>query len=101
MRNRNRRFSLWLNETEFNHLEKQAKISGLKKEPFIRKLIMNTEIRPRPPDEYVKLLRELSAIGNNVNQLAHKANGIGVIHIDEVRKMREALEGLWTEVKKL
>ncbi len=68
---------------------------------LIRRLIMNTEIRPRPPDEYVKLLRELSAIGNNVNQLAHKANGIGVIHVDEVRKMREALEGLWTEVKKL
>ncbi len=101
MRNRNRRFSHLLNEKEFKHFEKQAKISGLKKEPFIRKLIMNTEIRPRPPDEYVKLLRELSAIGNNVNQLAHKANGIGVIHVDEVRKMREALEGLWTEVKKL
>lgn len=28
---------------------------------------------PRPPDAYAALLRELSAIGNNVNQLAHRA----------------------------
>lgn len=35
---------------------------------------MGTQIRPRPPDTYAKLLRELSAIGNNINQIAHWAN---------------------------
>ena len=74
LRTRNRRFSLWLNDKEFNHLEKQAEIAGLKKEPFIRKLIMETEISPRPPDEYRKILYQLSAIGNSVNQIAHIAN---------------------------
>ena len=65
---------MWLNDKEFNHLEKQAEIAGLKKEPFIRKLIMGTEISPRPPDEYRKILYQLSAIGNSVNQIAHIAN---------------------------
>lgn len=101
MRKRNRRFNLWLNDTEFHHLEQQARNAGLKKEPYIRKLIMGTEIRPRPPDEYAKLLRELSAIGNNINQLAYKANGIGVIQVKEVQKMREALDKIWYEVKRI
>jgi len=35
---------------------------------------MGTQIRPRPPDTYAKLLRELSAIGNNINQIAYWAN---------------------------
>lgn len=86
MRNRNRRFSLWLNETEFNHLEEQAEISGLKKEPFIRKLIMSTEIRPRPPDEYRKILFELSAIGNNINQIAHIANAEEHISTEKINE---------------
>ena len=36
--------------------------------------ILGAQLRPRPPDTYAALLRELSAIGNNVNQLAHQAN---------------------------
>lgn len=35
MRSRNPAvFSLWLNDTEFTHLTKQAKKAGLKKEPL-------------------------------------------------------------------
>lgn len=74
MRNRNRRFSLWLNDAEFNHLAKQAEIAGLKKELFIRKLIMGCEISPRPPENIAQLIREVNAIGNNINQTARKVN---------------------------
>ncbi len=101
IRQRNRRFSLWLNDEEFDRLEKDANIAGLKKEPYIRKLIMGNEIRPRPPDEFKEILRELSAIGNNVNQLAYKANGLGTIYINEVQSVREALNNLYREVKKV
>lgn len=101
MRQRNRRFSLWLNDEEFDRLEKNAQIAGLKKEPYIRKIIMGYEIRPRPPDELTEILRQLSAIGNNVNQLAYKANGLGVIYINEVQSVREALTNLYREVKKV
>ena len=101
MRKRNRRFSLWLNDEEFNRLERNGEIAGLKKEPYIRKLIMNTEIRQRPPDDFVKILKELSAIGNNVNQLAHKANGLGMIYVNEVQSVREALDKLYAEIKRM
>lgn len=94
MRNRNHRFSLWLNDKEFAYLAKQAAIAGLKKEPFIRKLIMGTELRPRPPDEYVRLAREVNAIGNNINQIAHIANAeqhISADKISEVLQMQAEL----------
>lgn len=74
MRNRNRRFSLWLNDEELAYLTKQAENAGLKKEPFIRKLIMGESVRARPPDTYYKLLREINAIGVNINQIAYIAN---------------------------
>ena len=37
-----------------------------------------------PPDAYADLLRALSAIGNNINQLAHQANARGAATGDEI-----------------
>jgi len=66
--------TLRLNAEEYAHLRDQAGTTGLKMEPLLRQLIMGIKLRPRPPDTYAALLRELSAIGNNINQLAHQAN---------------------------
>ena len=99
MRNRKKILFVYLSQTEEQQLNKVLDATGLTASAYIRKLIMQREIRPRPPDEYAKLLRELSAIGNNINQLAYKANGLGIIHLAEVRRMREALEQIYSEVK--
>jgi len=77
-----------LSEKEKEHLKSQAAACALKMEPYIRKLIMGKEVRPRPPDEYVRLLREINAIGNNINQIAHIANAEQ--HISE-SKINEVL----------
>ena len=77
-----------LSPKEKEHLKSQATACALKMEPYIRKLIMGNVIRPRPPNEYVKLLREINAIGNNINQIAHIANAEQ--HISE-SKINEVL----------
>lgn len=69
--------TLRLNANEYAHLKQQAEATGLKMEPLLRHLILGIQLRPRPPDTYAAMLRELSAIGNNVNQLAHQANARG------------------------
>lgn len=84
MRTRSRHVSVWLTDQELQHLKTQAEISGLGIDPFIRQLIMGVNLRPRPPDTYAALLRELSAIGNNINQLAHHANARGEAAWDEI-----------------
>ena len=65
-------------------------------DPFIRQLIMGVQLRPRPPDTYVPLLRELNAIGNNVNQLAFQANARGEATQEEIHEavllVREAVQ---------
>ena len=73
-----------LSQKEKEHLKAQAAACALKMEPYIRKLIMGKEIRPRPPDEYVRLLREINAIGNNINQIAHIANAQQYISEDKI-----------------
>ena len=74
-RTRNRHVSVWQTDAELVHLRKQATAAGLGIDPFLRSLILGVQLRPRPPDTYAALLRELSAIGNNINQIAHTVNG--------------------------
>ena len=74
MRRRSRHVSIWMNEEEYVHLKRQAQIAGMGIDPFVRNLVAGVNLRPRPPDSFAKLLRELSAIGNNINQIAYWAN---------------------------
>ena len=71
-------------------------MTGLSVSVLIRKLIAGAQLHPPPPDEYTKLLRELSAIGNNVNQIAYWANARKSIHeaeiVDAVQLVRKAWE---------
>lgn len=74
MRKREHFIGLWLDDREYKHLLKQCSISGLNTSALIRHSVMGVEILPRPPDACAALLRELSAIGNNINQIAHNTN---------------------------
>lgn len=99
MRTRNHPVSLWLTDQEYQHLKQQVAITGLKVDPFIRQLIMGANLRPRPPDTYAALLRELSAIGNNINQLAHQANARGEATREEVREAAQLVRQVARLVK--
>ena len=91
-----------LSQKEKEYLKAQAAACALKMEPYIRQLIMGSVIRPRPPDEYVKLLREINAVGNNINQIAHIANAerhISADKIEEVLKMQDEIMRLVRSVR--
>lgn len=91
--------TLRLNADQYAHLQQQAQTAGLKMEPMIRQLITGVNLRPRPPDTYAALLRELSAIGNNINQLAHQANARGEATQDEIAEAAQLVRRVARLVK--
>ena len=99
MRDRNHFIGLWLDEKEYEHLQIQCSLSGLSVSALIRKLIAGAQLRARPPDQYAGMLRELSAIGNNINQIAHWANARGDIRESEVTDAIALVRRAWELVK--
>lgn len=99
MRTRNHRINFWLNDGELVHLKRQVEQSGLSMEGLIRSLIMGVEIRPKPPEQYAALLQNLSAIGNNLNQIAHIANGQKYIREAELNEAVKLVQEAWRLVK--
>ena len=73
----------------------------MKMEPLIRQLILGVELRPRPPDEYAALLRELSAIGNNVNQIAYWANSCRCISERDIQEAAALVKQAWRLIKEV
>lgn len=74
-------------------------MTGLCVSALIRKLIASIQLRPRPPGEYTRLLRELSAIGNNINQIAYWANAQKSIREAEIVDAAVLAKKAWELVK--
>ena len=98
-RTRNRHISVWLTDAELAHLRKQAAAAGLGIDPFLRSLILGVQLRPRPPDTYATLLRELSAIGNNINQIARTVNGQKYAADSQIDQAVALVRRVWRLVK--
>jgi hypothetical protein len=90
-----------LTPKEYEHLKRQSKTSGLTGEALIRSLIMGINIRPIPPDQFAEVLRHLSAIGNNINQITRVANATGTIDKDDIADIKSLQSKIWCEVKAL
>ncbi len=99
MRERNHFVGLWLNDEEYAHLREQSEITGLPASVLIRQAIAGVQLRQRPPDEYAPLLRVLSSIGNNVNQIAHWANAKKSIQEAEITQAVLLANKAWNLVK--
>ena len=99
MRERNHFVGVWLDDKEYIHLNQLCTTSGLSASAVLRQILFGTQLRPRPPDQYTALLRELSAIGNNVNQIAYWANATRSIREAEIVDAATLAHKAWELVK--
>ena len=65
---------LRLSQAERERLETNARVCGLSKTAYLRRLIAGAEIRARPSSEIKALRTEIHQIGNNINQIARSVN---------------------------
>ena len=101
MREIAKRVSLRLDSTEYAYLRKLSTDTGLKMEPVIRRLIMGAELRPRPPGELTELLRQMSGVAVNINQIAKVSNASGIVRMEDVEHIQAMQKMLWQAVKRL
>lgn len=101
MRTRPRHVSVWMNEEEYRHLNSQARLAGMGVDPFIPESCCRNTAPAQTADEYAALLRELSAIGNNINQIAHWANAQKSIREAEIVEAAVLAREAWRMVKEM
>ena len=95
MRNCPHHISAWLSEIDYQHLKRLMDESGQTTSDIIRDLLKGQEIKSRPTQDTTALLRQLSAIGNNINQIAHTANATRSVASGQVKELHSLLEQIW------
>ena len=78
MKNRIKK-QIWLSEEDNAELKRKAALTGLTEAAVFRLLLRSYEPKEKPDGRFYDAMRELSAIGSNINQLAAKANTLGLI----------------------
>ena len=73
-RKREKQILIRLSEKEYQHLTEQAELVQLNINQFVRNLIMGVKMKPRPKKEWAEIMRQMSAIDNNINQIIYRAN---------------------------
>lgn len=100
MRKRNVQILFRLNEEEAERFNRLVEKTGYSREAFLRAMILGYRLSEKPNDEFYKKMRELSAIGSRVNQIAIKANALDFIDASMLRDEATRWRAFQLEVQK-
>ena len=100
MRARNIQKIIRLNRSEAQDLQKKAKKACVSEAGLIRLLLKGYEPREKPDEKFYDAMRELSAIGNNINQLAAKVNTLGFVDAPQLKKEAERWHKFQADVER-
>ena len=74
---------LRLNTMEYYTLLGKAREVSISRTEFLRQLITNAEVKSRIKPEEMQLIRTVSGMANNLNQIAHRLNAFGISALNE------------------
>ncbi|MEG1107888.1 MAG: plasmid mobilization relaxosome protein MobC [Oscillospiraceae bacterium] len=99
MKVRNQKITVRLTGAEREHLQEQAELVDLGVEPFVRNLIMGSFMKPRPREEWTELVRQMSGIANNINQIGRKVNNENAVAVENQRLILDMQAQIWAKLK--
>ena len=95
-RSRSRQVKFWVNEEEYELLQKKMEAAGgVNQGAYIRKMILDGYIVNLDIPELKEIIRLLSITSNNVNQMARKANAGGSIYKEDIEEINTKLEQVY------
>lgn len=99
MRNRNYEVHVYLNEEEFRMLDRLSHKTGLNFSTIVRKMISGATLIERPNRDYRELVRSIDRIGNNYNQLVHRANMTNNLTQEDMQQSDLLLRSIRNEIE--
>jgi len=99
IRKRERSLHLRLTEQEHALLMANCRKCGLGPQTYILKLVQNIQPKEMPPGDFFSVLSSLRRIGNNLRQVALKANAIGFIDTEQYWKNVNELDQIISDLK--
>ena len=89
-----------LNADEHKKLLRYAQETGYSQTAYFRSLLNKCVPKEKPDDRFFEVMRQLSAIGNSMNQIARKANALGLLDAPYYKRQAELLQQFQFDVRR-
>ena len=90
----------WFSRDEAKDFQKKAKKTCLTEAALVRLLVRGYEPKERPDERFYDVMRQLSSIGNNINQLATQANSLSFVDAQKLQKEAERWHKFQADVER-
>jgi hypothetical protein len=94
MTHRNFEIKVRFTPDELQTLDKKVKRTGMSREGYVRTLCNNKLPVELPPADYHTLVREVRALGNNLHQIAAKANALNLLDTPMFKRYADDITAL-------
>ena len=100
MKRRTVKKQFWFSRDVAQDLQKKAKKTCLTEAALVRLLVRGYEPKERPDQRFYDVMRQLSSIGNNINQLAAQANSLSFVDAKKLQKEAERWHKFQADVER-
>lgn len=91
---------LRLNTMEYYTLLGKARETSITRTEFLRRLIAKAEVKAHIKPEEMQLIRTVSGMANNLNQIAHRLNAFGISALNEdLKALKQLIHELMKRLK--
>lgn len=95
MRYKQKQLNIYVHDNVWERLQQLKKKSGLTMTAIISNLIMGYELHPLKTEELFRIYKELNHIGNNINQIALKANLEKHVSKEKINEAAQLMDEIW------
>lgn len=99
MRVRQKQIIIRMTEEEYNTFKKRLDKTGLSQNDFAIKCLNSTQINI--VEGITELMRELRAVGNNLNQIARAINSGKVDKLPAIEELEKGVAEVWRSLRRL
>ena len=92
---RNHTLNIRFNDTEWEHICRQAELLHVKKSSYVRECAKAHYILMMDKSDMNGIIGAVRALSTNVNQIARRANKTGRVYSEDITTMKESVNAIW------
>lgn len=92
---RNHTLNIRFNDTEWEHICKQADLLKMRKSSYVRDCTKAHYVLMIDQDDMKNIVGAVRGLAANVNQVARRVNGTGRAYSEDITTMKASVNGIW------
>ncbi len=92
---RNHTLNIRFNDTEWEHICRQAELLRMKKSSYVRECVKAHYFLMMDQGDMNGIIGAVRALSTNVNQIARRANKTGRIYAEDITTTKESVNAIW------